>query len=236
MKLPRAVLLDLDDTILDNASARDDAWDDACRRCGLTDDIFVRTVKAIRHVRDWFWSDAERHRLGRHDLNAAWRRIAADGLTNAGLHDHTLACRIADLYTNLREERLQLLPGAVEAVMWFRASGCRTALVTNGASIPQRDKLARFRLEPLFDSIVVEGEMGFGKPDLRVFQHALTAVEVAAEEAWMVGDNLDWDIVPAKALGLHAVWVDVSGGGLPVSATCAPDRIVRGIGELREGT
>ena len=72
MKLPRAVLLDLDDTILDNASARDDAWDDACRRCGLDDDTFVRTVNAIKRVRDWFWSDAERHRLGRQDLNVAW--------------------------------------------------------------------------------------------------------------------------------------------------------------------
>jgi putative hydrolase of the HAD superfamily len=52
-----------------------------------------------------------------------------------------------------------------------------------------------------------------------------------------VGDNLEWEVVPAKRLGMGAVWVDPAGRGLeiPREATHArPDRVVRAIRELLE--
>jgi putative hydrolase of the HAD superfamily len=128
-----------------------------------------------------------------------------------------------------------LLPGAVETLQWFRSSGCRTALLTNGAGPAQRRKIERFALEQWFDAICVEGELGFGKPDERIYTHALARLAVAPSNAWMVGDNLTWDIAPAQRLGLRAIWIDQRGNGLPDSAPCVPDRIVRALSELREG-
>ena len=81
--------------------------------------------------------------------------------------------------------------------------------------------------------ILIEGELGFGKPDERVYRAALDALAVESSDAWMVGDNLTWDVAPAKRLGIHAIWIDAAGRGLPQSPPCVPDRIVRVLAELR---
>ena len=69
--------------------------------------------------------------------------------------------------------------------------GCRLALLTNGGSKGQRLKIDRFNLAMLFDVILIEGEVGFGKPDPRIYTKALAALDVPASEAWMIGDNLE---------------------------------------------
>ena len=74
--------------------------------------------------------------------------------------------------------------------------------------------------------------MGFGKPDERIFRIALEATSSTPETTWMVGDSLSADIAPAVELGLHAVWVDEAGGGLPDNAPTRPDRIIKLISEL----
>ena len=52
----------------------------------------------------------------------------------------------------------------------------------------------RFHLDRFFDCIVVEGEFGCGKPDERVFRHALSTVACDACDAWMIGDNLECQV------------------------------------------
>jgi putative hydrolase of the HAD superfamily len=233
MTLPRAVLVDLDDTLLDTSATVDSAWDDACTRCELGE-YHPSVVAAIKSFRDWFWSDPERHRVGRLDMTAARRHIVSTALKNIGYRDAGVAKRIADLYSELRDQSVTVLPGALDTLQWFRASGCLTALLTNGASAAQREKITRFGLDAFFDCILVEGDLGFGKPDLRVFKHALAVLNVNPEQAWMIGDNLVWDIAPARALGIYAVWIDAGGRGLPESSSCVPDRIVRRVEELRD--
>ena len=71
-----------------------------------------------------------------------------------------------------------------------------------------------------------------GKPDERVFRHALEALGASPHGAWMVGDNLRWEIEPCRRLGLRTVWVDVGGRGLPADAPAAPHHTVRAIAEL----
>jgi putative hydrolase of the HAD superfamily len=86
----------------------------------------------------------------------------------------------------------------------------------------------------LFDLILIEGELGYGKPDRRVYARALAELDVAPAETWMVGDRLEWDVFPAQAFGIYGIWVDVSGAGLPSGIETRPDRIVRRLADLRE--
>lgn len=60
----------------------------------------------------------------------------------------------------------------------------------------------------------MEGELGFGKPDHRVYHLALDRLQLAPSEVWMVGDNLEWDVASPQELGIYSVWVDVRGGWL----------------------
>jgi len=51
----------------------------------------------------------------------------------------------------------------------------------------------------------LSGELGFGKPDARIFQHALERAACDPKEAAMIGDRLDYDIAPAKKLGMLTI-------------------------------
>ena len=91
--------------------------------------------------------------------------------------------------------------------------GVKLALITNGSAEGQRGKVVRFELERFFGCIVIEGEFGVGKPDERVYKHALAALATDPEDAWMVGDNLEWEVAVPQRLGLRGIWVDWAGGG-----------------------
>ena len=232
IQFPRALLVDLDDTLVDG-SAVVDCWGVACECCAPVVDPQVVLAEILR-LREWYWSDPERHRQGRLNMSAARLFIAQTALDNIACDDAGLAERIAAGYDRCRDDRTVLFPGAVPVLTWLRDRGCQLALVTNGAAEMQRQKIERFRLEPLFDVILVEGEVGFGKPDERIYQMALTQLAAAPHQTWMIGDNLEWDVEQPQKLGITGIWVDSTGAGVPPSRAVRPDLVVRTFADLRE--
>jgi putative hydrolase of the HAD superfamily len=89
------------------------------------------------------------------------------------------------------------------------------ALITNGAAEPHSAKVVRFALEHRFDHIQIAGEHGFGKPEERAYTHAMDVLGVRPNETWIVGDNLEWEIMAPPRLGIYAIWHDGYGAGLP---------------------
>jgi putative hydrolase of the HAD superfamily len=142
---------------------------------------------------------------------------------------------MAARYNAFRDEQMHLFDGAHHVVDTFRAKGVRLALITNGAALPQRAKVTRFELAHRFHHIQIEGEHGFGKPEERAYRHALTALGVDARDAWMVGDNLEWEVIAPQRLGIHAIWHDVAGEGLPEGSAARPDRVIASLMELLVG-
>ncbi len=72
----------------------------------------------------------------------------------------------------------------------------------------QRPKIYAFGLHTEVDFVGITGELGVWKPDPLAFRLVLDTLGVAPEHALMVGDNEDFDITPAKALGMQTCWVD----------------------------
>jgi putative hydrolase of the HAD superfamily len=223
----------MDGTILDWTTGMEESWLASCE-AHCADGLFVPAYMhaAIRERRTWFWSDSTRAKQGRMDLDAAAREIVRNAFADSGLDHVGLAHRIADDYRARRLAVLSPYPGAIETLVEVRERGLRTALLTNGEARNQRRSVERHGLDQYFDCIVIEGEFGVGKPDERVFRHALEMCDGRPESTWMVGDSLEADIAPAVALGLHAVWVDELGEGVPEGAAIRPHRVIRAITEL----
>jgi HAD superfamily hydrolase (TIGR01662 family) len=68
-------------------------------------------------------------------------------------------------------------------------------------------RLERYGLLRYIEVVCASAEAGFEKPDIRLFRLALEEAGCSPEQAVMVGDRIDNDIVPAKRIGMKAVWV-----------------------------
>lgn len=232
--LPPVMLLDLDDTILRFSAVTEESWRYAyaafaSQLSEIDTEAFLTNIN--KHAR-WYWSDAERGRQGRLDLATARRLIVRAALADFREGGDQLADATADTYGVRRDELVRPFPGAVETLAQLRYRGIRLALVTNGAGRDQRRKIERFQLASFFDEIFIEGELGYGKPDLRVFRLALARLGITPEDAWMIGNDLEMDIAPATSLGITSIWVDHASEGLPSASPVQPERTVKAIAEI----
>lgn len=230
---PRAILIDLDDTLIDYGGSAVACWRELCaalatETAGLDAAALFEQLDSVRH---WYWSDAARHRQGRADLRAASAWIVGEALRRLG-QDDGCAEEVAERYRLMRWERLTILPRAHETLAALRDDGLRLALVTNGTSADQRAKIERFDLASYFDHIQIEGEFGRGKPEPEVYRATLAALGCAAGDAWFVGDNLEWDVGAPQREGIYGIWVDSRGAGVPPGHTVQPDRVIASIAEL----
>jgi FMN phosphatase YigB (HAD superfamily) len=125
------------------------------------------------------------------------------------------------------------VPGAFTAVRWCKAKGLRVVLVTNTLSRGDAevwDDWRRFGLSDALDGVVSSHTVGWQKPHRAIYDRALAIAQARPEEAFMVGDRLDADILGAKRLGMRAVWRRTEHDQPKVDVT--PDATVTDLTEL----
>ena len=69
------------------------------------------------------------------------------------------------------------------------------------------ERLELWGLRQYFGVIAASAELGYAKPDKEIFEKAFKLAKCTASESVMVGDRLDNDIIPAKAIGMKTVWI-----------------------------
>lgn len=74
-------------------------------------------------------------------------------------------------------------------------------------SLGTKERLDNWNIGKYFDVVVASAEAGWAKPDLKIFNLALEQAGCKPNDAVMIGDRLDNDIVPAKQIGMKTVWV-----------------------------
>ena len=232
MTAPKAILFDLDDTLLDMYSAMHSSWQEICAEVAprLGGDA-ASLREAIRRESAIFWADEEavaEYRVRPLDSRTHVVRLA---LLSEGL-DESSTEEIARRSLRGYLERVAPFDDSIETLEALRSQGYRLGMVTNGSSDTQREKIARWNLEPYFDEIVIESEFGRGKPDPGVFAQALAGTGAAPHEAWMVGDNLYADIGGGQGAGIHSVWIHRERLQFPDDPPAHPDRRIGHFAEL----
>ena len=101
--------------------------------------------------------------------------------------------------------------------------------------IPGAEKrLEGMGIRRYFDLIVTSAEEGVAKPDPGIFRIALNRAGCAPEQAFMIGDRIDNDIVPAKQMGMKTVRIKQGVGKYwNIQGECeTPDYEVNSLSEL----
>ncbi len=111
MDLPGALLVDLDDTILDSDSNADEVWLEVCREfAGRLGSVTPQELHvAVMDSRDWLWSDLERARPGRLDLWQARRDILTRSLASLRNSNTPIVESMADRYAYIRHVKLKTI-------------------------------------------------------------------------------------------------------------------------------
>jgi putative hydrolase of the HAD superfamily len=122
--------------------------------------------------------------------------------------EQDLVPEILKIYASL-DTKIELFPSVASLLLELRGSGLKLALVTNGNSEIQRNKVRLLDAEKFFDAVVYARETDGGKekPDPAAYALALQKLCVKAQETVCVGDNPYTDFWGAKQLGMRTVRV-----------------------------
>lgn len=103
------------------------------------------------------------------------------------------------------------------------------AIITNGPTNAQWEKVNKLKLKPFFDLILVSGDLPWEKPDKQIFLEACDILGVEPQQCVMIGDKLETDILGGIISKLGGtVWVPFNGNKLKHSDP-VPDYIVQNI-------
>ena len=198
----RAVLFDLDDTLVDHQFASRAAI------AGVRD----RFPALQQHELDDLVAENQRILDSMHHEVALGQRDVADArieryrrlFAYAGQPD-ARAAAAAELHRRVYQASRRCVEGALELVTHLHTR-LRIGVVSNNTVAEQTEKLATFGFTPFVHCLVTSEEVGVAKPDPRIFRVALERLECDPYEAVMIGDAWVQDIVGATGVGIRSLW------------------------------
>lgn len=233
MKRVRAILLDLDDTLLNGSyfpqSIARTCEKVALQRPGLDAERLLEANHAMfsaygpERLAAWTLG-----RLSGEELTVeAWRRT----LRACGFSDDALVQFAAETHLSFAWDSYRPFSDVEEFLGVVGQSRIPIALVTNGASDTQRNKIEAMGIAKSFNAFSVSGETGVAKPDRRAFAIALKELGVTGNHVWHVGDSLATDVAGANAAGLTSVWLNRD-GSVRSKDDAQPDLEISSLSEL----
>lgn len=176
---------------------------------------------------------AERH--PEFDAVGIFRNIIARYSTDytsrlpAGKLEH-LPIFLAEVYRAASRFRLKPYPGVEDTIKQL-VPKYRLAAISDGQSAYAAAELNAVGLAGYFESVTVSGDLGYRKPDRRMFELALDAMRMGPEEVLFVGNDMYRDIYGARELGMKTVFFR-SNQGMQEKEGVEPDYIIYNFPEL----
>jgi putative hydrolase of the HAD superfamily len=139
---------------------------------------------------------------------------------------------VPDLVQIIRNHRpdIWLMHDASDVLITLRSRGWRTAILTNGLPSTQAAKVRALGLAELVDHVVYADEHARGgKPAPEPFLVALSRLEVAPQNAVMVGDDRVNDMEGARAVGMRTILL---ARGTPPAHDGGADAVITALGDV----
>jgi phosphoglycolate phosphatase len=197
---PRAVIFDLDGTLIDSAGDIADALNLALEDAGLRR----------------FSDDEVRIMVGGGARVLVRRALAAQAIEpNAELSDR-LYSKLLETYRLASVARTKIYPGGRELLSGLAGQGIRLGVCTNKPAAITHDVLRKLELYDRFNAVVGGFNELPPKPDPAMMYATLRALKASAQEAVVIGDSVA-DVGAARAAGVPVILVSFGYRNRPAS-------------------
>lgn len=191
----RAILFDLDETLIDRRSSAE-----RFLKLQHQDTVlgkFSSTVPEDEYLAAYFRLE----KAGFVKKSELYPRLASQiGLSEEAGH------LLFDDFEFRYPEIASLMDGAVATLKRLRTEGLACAVITNGEGPVQRRKMVATGLSGLVEFALISGEIGIRKPDRRIFELAATTLGLLPAECLFIGDNPVADVMGATNAGMAAAY------------------------------
>ena len=253
----KAVLFDLDDTLLPDESAANEAlvataaiakaWHNippgdlkdsvriVARRLFRANPI-VASHGNVFDISSWealcsnFDGDDEEMKQLREWAPSYRNEVWNQALCEIGVCDPLLADQLSIIYPHERRNRYVPFPDVKPCLDRLATAGTKLGLVTNGPYDLQCAKLDVSDLRGYFGAVLISRQVGILKPDPRIFALALDQLGATPQDSAFVGDTPKTDIVGAHAAGMKAIWLNRD--KLAPADIVTPDATITDLDEL----
>ena len=191
----KAIIFDLDNTLLDFIKMKQfsvKAAITAMNEAGLE----VNEEKAYKDIFDLY-------------VEKGWenQQVFDDYLnqTVGKVSNKILAAGIVS-YRRAREATLLVYPNVNKTLIELIKMGIKLAVVSDAPSREAWMRLYYLNLHHVFEPVLTYDDTGVRKPSAKPFKMALDVLNVEPEEALMIGDWPDRDVVGAKQIGMKTIF------------------------------
>ena len=198
----RAVIFDLDDTLCDYQKARKNAI------------IHVNAILMNNGIdTDIFWDNYHKKEP------VLWREFMDGTITKEEyrirryknalpLDSYELAEKLNRVFMDEANHNIELFEDVIPLLDILNMKGIKQAILTNGPSDGQRDKIKALVLEKYIQNIYISEEIGLSKPNRDAFEYVVKQLHEEPYTVVMVGDSLEEDIKGAEKAGIKAILID----------------------------
>lgn len=201
----KMIYFDLDHTLWDFESNSQEALKSVYQKFnhifrGISLNRFVESYKKINKQ---LWEMYRRKEIGQVELKLLRFEITLNALKIK--HREDLIEEMNSTYLEILSKQKLLVDGAVETLEYLKDK-YELGILTNGFRKTQIVKMKSSGIFDYFSILVSSEDVGFPKPDEKIFNYAILMSKKSKDEIVYIGDDFENDILPAIRCGIGAIW------------------------------
>ncbi|MDP9700052.1 putative hydrolase of the HAD superfamily [Paenibacillus intestini] len=203
----KAIFFDVDDTLYDHLQPLRGALKEVL---GLPESFdYALAYHRFRYYSDWLSAQEDLSAVPEPDAVERMRCRRFE-LTMADFGIELQLGQAQELQRRYLSRQFQITPfqGAYDLIRRLQAEGHTVGLITNGEGQHQRRKLEALDVFGLVDEqlVFISGEIGYAKPDGRLFEHVNKQTGTTADHSYYIGDSWRNDVAGAVDAGWKIIW------------------------------
>lgn len=151
---------------------------------------------------DQLWELYRLDKITKEKLRSERFRLALEYFNVKSNH---ISEKIGIYYINESPKKKDLVPHT-KTVLKYLKEKYRLHIITNGFEEVQYKKLANCKISNFFSTVITSEQIGFKKPNAKIFEHSLSITNSKKNNSIMIGDDLEADIIGAEKYGIKSIY------------------------------